>query len=101
MSFESLRKIVSRTIVASPVSKDLQIARISEAFRLVLDRLWGSERASLVSFVSFREGTLKCESVSPAAKQQMSVESVRIQNELNRQLGGKIVHTIITASKGF
>jgi hypothetical protein len=101
MSFESLRRIVSRAVDRSPISKDLQIARVSEAFRIVLDRLWGSERASLITFVSLREGILKCESTSPAAKQQMSVENVRIQNEVNRQLGDKVIHKILTIAKGF
>ncbi len=101
MSFESLRRIVSRTVRNPQTSKDLQIARIFDAARTVLRKLWGEERSALIDPISFKEGILKFATFSPAAKQQLTVEAPRIKNEINRQLGTVIVHSIVIHAKGF
>ena len=101
MPFEPLRHILSRNIRANPASTDLQLARVLDISQVVLRKLWGEERAAFVRVLSFREGTLKFETTSPAAKQELGVQAVRIQNEINRQLGGQVVRRISVQSKGF
>ena len=101
MSFEPMRHILSRTIRSNPASTDLQLARVLDMSNVVLRKLWGEERAAFVHVLSFREGTLKFETSSPAAKQELSIQSVQIQNEINRQLGAQVVRKIAIQSKGF
>ena len=101
MSFESLRHIVSRTVRNPQTTKDLQVARIFDIAKKVLQKIWGEERAAFVSPVSFKEGVLKCEVTAPAAKQQMALDLPRIKNEINRQLGDQIVRSITVHGKGF
>ena len=100
MGFESLRHIVSRA-VSNAGSKDMQIARVSNAFLSVVSVLWSPEQAALVRFVSFHEGMLKCETTSPAAKQQFGLDLIRMKNETNRQLGTEIVKKILIVTKGY
>jgi predicted nucleic acid-binding Zn ribbon protein len=101
MSFEPLKRILSRSVRSAPMSKELRIAQVFDAARFVLERLWGTERSSLVVPLSFREGTLKFETSSPAAKQQMLVERAALMNEINRRLGERIVTSIVVQGRGF
>lgn len=101
MSFEPLRSILKRSATVSPISSELKIAQAFEAFDLVMARLWGEEKARLVRPVSFKEGRLKVETVSPGAKQQIALDAIRLKNEINRYLGGQIVMEIIVRSVGF
>lgn len=101
MTFEPLKRILNRAVSASPVSSELKIARVFRTFQLVLRRLWDEDRAALVTPVSFKEGALKLETASPAAKQQLALDRQRLQNEINRQLGELLVTSIIVRGKGF
>lgn len=101
MSFEPLRHILSRNIRSSPASTDLQVARVLDAAQTVVAKIWGDDRAQYVRPLSFREGTLKFETISPAAKQELQLDAIRLKNEINRQLGGQVVKNISTQSKGF
>ena len=96
-----MRRIIAGSLVNTARSRDLQIARVASTFGIVLEKLWGSERAVCVSFVSFAEGTLKGETASPAAKQEMALDAPRIQNEINRQLGAPLIKKIVINTKGF
>lgn len=100
MSLEPLRHILSRTIRTAATSTDLQIARVFDVSKTVLARLWGDERAAYVQPVSFKEGTLKMETASPAAKQQLGIDSIRFKNEINRQLDRQVVKTVLVQGKG-
>ncbi|MFH1621044.1 MAG: DciA family protein [Patescibacteria group bacterium] len=101
MSFEPLRKIISRSSGGFAFSKELQIAQVFDAFTVVMQNLWGDDKASFLSPVSFREGKLRIQSIAPSAQQQFNVEGVRIKNEINRKLGNQTVKSIIVVSKGF
>lgn len=101
MSFESLRHIVTRTVRNPKTSSDLQVARIFDAAKVVLSKMWGDERAAYVAIVSFKEGALKCETTSPSAKQLLQTDLPRFKNEINRQLGDSIVKSIVIHGKGF
>lgn len=100
MSFEPLRHILSRSIRTTAASTDLQIARVFDVSRTVLTKLWGEERAAYVRPVSFREGVLKLETVSPSAKQQLGVDLMRLKNEMNRLLDRQVITSIIVQGKG-
>lgn len=102
MSFEPLRHILSRSIKGhTQESAQLQIARVFDLFHRVMLSFWQEERAQYVLPVSWREGVLKVETRSPAAKQQFQLDLPRIKNEINRQLGVQLVKKIIIQSKGF
>ncbi len=101
MSFEPLKKIISRSAGNFVFSKELQIAQVFDAFVRVMENLWGREKAVYLSPVSFQEGRLKIRSTSPTAKQQFSLEVTRIKNEINRKLGGQIVKIITVISQNF
>lgn len=101
MSFEPLRRILSRSVRSAPMSKELRIAQVFDAARFVLERSWGSERAVHVVPLSFREGVLKFETSSPAAKQLLAVERTTLMNEINRRLGERIVTSIVAQGRGF
>ena len=101
MSFEPIKRILTRSVQSAPMSKELQIARVFEAWQTVLSHLWGEEKAAYIVPVSFKEGVLKVSSTSPAAKQQLNVEMVRLKNEVNRYLSERVVMSIAVVSKGF
>jgi predicted nucleic acid-binding Zn ribbon protein len=101
MSWEPLKHILSRSVSGPGASKDFQIARIFEIFRNLLQKIWGEEKAAYVSPVSYKEGVLKLETTSPAAKQQIALDEQKLKNELNRQLGKLVVKSIVVARKGF
>ncbi len=101
MGFEPLKRILRQTATTTPIAKDLQIARVFDCWQRTLVALWGDARANYVSPVSFREGVLKVETISPAAKQQLSTDLMRLKNDVNRQLGELVVRSITVLSKGF
>ena len=101
MSFEPFRHILSRAISKQQVSPALQIARVFDVARTVLIKLWGDEQAAYVTPVSFHEGALKFQTTSAAAKQQLTMDMVRLQNEINRVIGQKVIQRITIISKGF
>ena len=101
MPFESMRRILVSHSAAPSRTRDLQIARIFDVSKTVLARIWGEDRAAYVSPVSFTEGTLKLETTSPAAKQQLGIDAIRLQNEINRQIGSLVVRKIVGKGKGF
>mgnify|MGYP000638314411 CR=1 FL=1 len=97
MSFESIRKILSLKVQAGTGTKDMRIAHVFEAVRSVLDVEWGVEKSALVKPISFTEGTLKLETSSSAAKQELGVQAARLKNELNRRLGALVVRQIVVS----
>lgn len=101
MSFEPIKRILGRTVQSTPISKDLQIARVFHAWQTVLLHAWGEEKAGYIAPVSFREGMLKVSSISPAAKQQLALELPRLKNDVNRVLGDFIVKNVTVIAKGF
>lgn len=101
MSFESIRKILPSVVGQRGIAPQLRIRRIFEEMTSLLRSRWGEDRAALVIPVSFREGTLKLESESAAAIQELRVQEIAFMNELNRRLGERLVRKIVLASKGF
>jgi len=67
---------------------------VIEVTRECLAGLWGEEKAKHVDPVSFAGGELRLLSRVPAAVQELRMWDVRLRNEINRKLGGKIVHAL-------
>jgi predicted nucleic acid-binding Zn ribbon protein len=101
MAFSSFKNILSSKAVHDPKMRDLQVAQVFAASKQVLEAIWGPEKAVYASPMSFREGTLKFETSSPSAKQQLQVDLPRLRNEINRQLGRLAVRSITVVAKGF
>ncbi len=101
MSFQSMRHILTGVVQHHVRSDDLQVARVFEVASLVLRKLWGEERAQMMTLKSFHEGVLKFETTSAAAKQQLTVDGIRLKNEMNRQLGSVVVVQLRVEGKGF
>lgn len=101
MSFEPIKRVLHRSVQSAPLAKELQIARVFDAWASVLTAAWGAERAAFVAPISFREGSLTVESRSASALQQIRTDNVRLLNDMNRILGGRVVHAIDARSKGF
>lgn len=93
--------LTQRMQAATPLSAELRIARVFEAWSRILGKMWGEERAALVTIISFKDGVLKISTSAPVAKQQLVLEQVKLVNEINRQLGIKAVVKLQIESEGF
>lgn len=101
MSFQPIKKLLPQAIRAHGISKQIEARQVLEAAATVLQSVWGDERARYAFPLSFREGTLKLESTSAAAMQQLQVDRTRIMNEINRRLGERSVLRLDVRAKGF
>lgn len=101
MAFEPIKRLLPRSVASHGLTRELQARRVLELSVTVLQGLWGKERAQYLEPVSFHDGQLSLKVSSAAAKQQLSTQLTPYMNELNRQLGEKVIHKIILISKGF
>ncbi len=101
MSFEPIRRVLQRSVQSAPIAKELQIARVFEAWQNVIVAVWGSERAAFLTPVSFRDGTLAVETTSASAQQQLRVDDTRLKNEVNRYLSERVLLKISVRSRGY
>ncbi len=101
MSFQPIRKLLGGVVANHGLSQQIVARKVLELVPSVLPQLWDPDRAKYISVVSFREGVLKLESISAVALQQLHLDETRFMNELNRQLGERIVRRIEVRSRGF
>jgi len=101
MSFEPIRRILPKAISEAGITRQVNAARILEEAQAVVQAYWGEEKAAFVEVVSFQEGVLKLQATAPTALQELKLWEIRIQNELNRRLGSKIVHRMKIQSASF
>ncbi len=94
MPFHSIRAILPSAIKSAGVSVQVEAAQVVVVATDTVVRLWGEERAALVTIVSFHEGTLKCRSRSGAASQTLKTDTALIMNAINRTLGARVIRTI-------
>ena len=94
MSFESIKKIIPQVVSSRGISKPILTRQILEEVIIVLKTLWGEERAAYIRPISFADGILKLECRSAVAKQQLSLDRIRLLNEMNRRLGERKVYSI-------
>jgi len=101
MPFEPIRRILPRAIQNAGISRQVTASRIIESAGETVNALWGEEKAAFVRAVSFHDGILKLVATSPAALQELRLWDVRLQNELNRRIGSKVVQKIVFYSETF
>lgn len=94
MSFQSIRKIIPKAIQDAGITRQVTSVRVLDEASAALRRLWGGEKASFVVPVSFGEGVLKLSTRAPAAMQELRVWETRLQNEINRSLGSRVVRSL-------
>ncbi|MSR85240.1 DUF721 domain-containing protein [Candidatus Uhrbacteria bacterium] len=94
MSFQSIRKILPQAVRSAGIEKQITAVRVLETTQKVIQRLWGEEKANYLVMISFSAGTLKIRALAPVAAQEIKIATVQIQNEINRELGSKVVHQI-------
>lgn len=94
MAFQPIRRILPGAVQKAGISRQVEATRVLEIAKECLARLWDDQRAAHVEAVSFAEGELRLLSRQPAAVQELRMWDVRLRNEINRQLGGKVVHTL-------
>lgn len=91
MPWQPIRKILPVAIQNKDVAKKIEATRVLQMAHEVLVQLWGDERAAYIEWVSFQGGQLHVFARAPAAAQELRIIDVRLRNELNRILGGKII----------
>lgn len=97
MSFESLRKILSVNIQPGHGRSEIRIASVFEAAHATLNELWSEEKAALVRCATFKEGSLRVETSSAAACQELRLQAAMIKNGINRRLGALTVREIVVS----
>ncbi len=91
MSFEPIRRILPKAIQTAGIARQVNAARVVEEAATLVRNAWGEERAAYVRIVSFSDGVLKICALAPIALQELKLWEIRLQNDLNRLLGGPIV----------
>lgn len=94
MPFEPIRRLLPRAMQQAGIQKQVTAVQVVEIAQKTLVAFLGTERASLIRVAGFVAGELKLETTSSSASQYLRVESIRIQNELNRAIGRKEVQRI-------
>lgn len=96
MALKSIGGIQSESLAKyAGLRRNVDAVRVIEAAKLALEGMWGSEKAAHVRGVSFQDGTLKLVSSASLVLGELKREEVRLCNEVNRILGGKIVHSLL------
>ena len=101
MSFEPIRRILPKAIHNAGITRQVTAVRILDEAGAVVRAFWGEEKAAFIEVVSFHEGVLKINATAPVALQELKLWEVRIQNELNRRLGSKVVRQLKIQSRTF
>ena len=94
MPFEPIRRILPQAIRQAGIQKQVTAVNVVELAQTTMLALWGAEQAGLLYVRGFSAGELRIETTSPSASQHLRIESIRLQNELNRRLGKKEVTKI-------
>lgn len=94
MAFQPIRKILPHALQSSGIAKQVTAARVVQIAQEVFQRLWGEERAACLHIATFHDGVLTIKTASPGAQQEIRVQQVRLQNEMNRQIGSRRILSI-------
>ncbi len=101
MAFQSIKRVLPSVVQSHGLTKQVQAHQVIAGAQRGFRGLWGEERSTYVTPCSFREGTLKLESTSAVALQQLRIDQIKFMNELNRQLSARVVLKLELRSKGF
>ena len=94
MSFQPIRKILPHVLQSAGIAQQVTAARVIYLAQDTFVRLWGEEKATFLSIVSFQEGILTVRTSSPGAQQEIRVNQVKLQNEINHRIGTRKVFSI-------
>ncbi|MCC6563757.1 DUF721 domain-containing protein [Candidatus Uhrbacteria bacterium] len=95
MSLNPIGRIQSESLAKyAGLRRNVDAVRVLEAARVALEGLWGKEKAAHVRPATFRDGELKLVSSASIVVGELKRDEVRICNEVNRMLGGKIVRSL-------
>ena len=94
MSFEPISRYLSRAIQNAGIAKQVTAAQVLEKAQRLIEKLWGGEKSGYTEVVSFADGTLKIRAKAPAAAQELKLWQTRLINDLNRELGAKMVRAL-------
>ncbi len=94
MPFESLGRILPHHTDRSAMREQLLTARVIHEAGEMLARLWPDERAAFVRVQQFAHGELLFAATQGAAAQELRAIAMRLQNAINRELGGMIVKKV-------
>ncbi|MCK9360762.1 DciA family protein [Patescibacteria group bacterium] len=95
MGLQPLGRIQSESLAKyAGLRRNVDAVRVLEAARVALEGLWGKEKAAHVRPATFRDGELKLVSSASIVVGELKRDEVRICNEVNRMLGGKIVRSL-------
>lgn len=83
------------------MTASIKARSVVSAASIVLRALWGDERASTVTPISYRDGALTVETSSAGAVQQLRVDETRLVNEINRAMGERCVARLKVLRRGF
>ncbi len=95
MPLEPIRRFLPQAIKSAGISRPVMTARVLHEAKQVVHNLWGEEKAAYVEVISFSEGTLKIGSRAPAGLQELKMQTIPIQNEINRVLGSKVIKKML------
>lgn len=101
MAWESLKSIMPKAIKAAGIKEKMTSVKVLDSANRILQARWGEEKAVLVEFISFNQGTLRAKTASPAAMQFFRVEQTPFINDINRLLGERAVLKVDIRSVGF
>lgn len=94
MSFEPISRYLPRAIQNAGIVKQVTAAQVLEKTKKLIERLWGGEKSGYTQVISFSDGTLKIQAKAPAAAQELKLWQTRLINDLNRELGSKMVRSL-------
>ncbi|MDO8583695.1 MAG: DciA family protein [bacterium] len=95
MAFQSIGRILPKAMHEAGISKQVTAARVVEEATKKLQLLWGEEKARYVEVVSFADGALKWRTASSVALQELKLTETRLINDLNRELGSRVIRSFI------
>jgi hypothetical protein len=94
MSFTSIGKILPQNIKQSGIGRQIESAMVVGEMNRILCDFFGKQILFKVSVVSFREKTLKLNSISSIIAQEIQLRERKILGRLNEKFGAGTVEKI-------
>lgn len=101
MGFQSFGSLAPCTSFdRAGVREQMLAARVVDLAGKMVERLWPDARASYIRVVSFAKGELVLEASNGSAAQELSAQSMPLQNAINHELHDRIVKKTTVRLKG-
>lgn len=89
-----LKNLLGDAVNRANITRGVIAARVVEEFDKVCRELYGEQTCSMISHVSFRDKKIRIKCSEAAAAQNLTVNRVRLVNEINRAFGQKVVEDL-------